>query len=211
MENRFNDESEVKEALQGLLPSMVEKSFNDAKTCHKEWVKYVTLNHVVPLFEKFQELELWQEKGLGLKGAAIKFKCPDDSIFSKCQPVEYTKVPATTVRALSYVEQMVGDIPEVEFNPQKILLTQNYDHRKNKEWRLISDSEEASLVFPPDLIQSVYLGALVSSSNAEKLKNHLAKVNPSVNVYHAHCKTNEFGLDFKKINEEIDEAEELVD
>ena len=189
---------------------MVEMSYKEAKECHEEWLNYVSMNHVVPLFEKFQDLALWQEKGFALKGAAIKFKCPDDSIFSKSVPVNYKKVPATTVRAQSYVEQMVGDVPEVEFNPQQILLTQNYEHRKNKEWRIITDTEDDSLAFPPNLIQSVYLGALVSDSNAEKLKNHLAKVNSTVKLYHARCKSNEYNLEFERINEVATEPEKEI-
>jgi hypothetical protein len=199
MESRFNDESEVREALQGLLPSMLEMSFNEAKACHDAWLNYVSLNKVIPLFENFQDLDLWLEKAFALKGAAIKFKCPDDSIFSQCVPVNYKKVPARTVNPHSYVEHMLGNIHEVEFKPQEILTTQNYNYRRYKEWRLIVETDADSLAFSPDLIQSLYLGVMVSESNAEKLKKHMMKVNPKVNVYHARCNSNEFNLDFEKL------------
>jgi len=201
MENRFNDESEVREALQGLLPAMVEQSLSEAKTCHANWIEYVSGKRIVPLFEKFQSLAMWEERGFSLKGAAIKFKCDEDSVFNQCTEVNYTKSPASIINVQSYVEHMTGLIPEVEFNPQNILLTQNYERRQYKEWRLLSDSTEQWLEFPFKLIQSVYLGALVSESNAEKLTNHLAKLNPKINVYHSHCKTSEFELEFDKINE----------
>lgn len=206
LENRFNDEAEIKEALVGLLPSMVEQILNEAKKSHEDWLTYVSSKRILPLFEKFQLLELWEEKGFGLKGAAIKFKCPDGSVFSGCLPLNYTKVPATTVNAKSYIDQMLGIIQKVEFDPQNILLTQNYSRRQFKEWRLIvtndlENEKEMRLAFSPDLIQSVYLGALVSDLNAEKLKNHLARINPKVNLFHLRCKKNEYDLEFQKISD----------
>lgn len=206
MENRFNDELEIKETLEGLLPSMLSKLYREAESCHNRWIDYVSSKRVVPLFDKYQELALWEAESIALRGGAIKFKCPEDSIFAQCSPVNYKKMPALTVNAQSYVEQMIGVRAEIEFNPKEILLTQNYAHRKLKEWRLISDSHDALLTFPPALIQSVYLGPLVSDSNADKLNKHLAKLYPNVNVYHIQCKSNEYKFDFKKISEEFVEA-----
>ncbi|TQV81523.1 hypothetical protein [Aliikangiella coralliicola] len=211
MENRFNDESEIKEALQGLLPAMVEKAFNEAKECHQAWVDYVSSKRVIRFCEKFQDLALWELAGAGYRGAAIKFKCSEDSIFKYCHPVNYQRWPAVTVNQQDYVEHMVGSIPEIEFNPEKTLLTQNYAHRQFKEWRLLVDADEHDeqwLEFPINLIQSVYIGALVPDKTVEQLKNHLARLGPFINVYHARCKANEFSFEFEKVSENLTESEE---
>ena len=213
MENRFNDEAEIKEALQGLLPTMIDKEFNQAKECHQAWIDYVSSKRVVPLFEKFQELALWETKGFSHTGAAIKFKSSTDSIFEQCEAVHYQKLPATTVNQKSYVGHMVGVIPEIEFNPKKILLTQNYARRQFKEWRLITDSNEHSeqwLKFPVSLIQSVYIGALVSDAAIEQLKKYFVKMDPGIKVFRARCKNDEYNLDFEKISRNLVDVTEQV-
>lgn len=210
MENRFSDEEEIKEALQGLLPAMVEKSFNEAKAQQSDWVDFVSSKRLVTFYEKFQELQLWDKQGFNHKGAAIKFRCDPDSIFANCEPVKYTKVPAKTVDQHLYVEHMVGVVPEIEFDPLQIILTQNYAHRHLKEWRLLVDNdefEEQWLEFSLDIVQSVYIGALVPEKTAEQLKVHLAKLNPSINVFQARCRPNEFTLEFEKISEHVEEEE----
>jgi len=212
MENRFNDELEVKEALQGLLPAMVDKSFGDAMSVHMNWIQYVSSMRIVPFYERFQELDIWETKGLALKGAAIKFKCLEDSIFSQCSPANYKKIPAVTVDVMAYVEEMTGVSPEVEHDYKEVLLTQNYVHRKDKEWRmLVNESVEPSIAFPAELIKSVYLGAQVSDVNVDKLTKHLAKLYPQVNVYQAKCKTREYDLEFVRLNETPEETEEDKD
>jgi|GEM_PF-2066287 len=210
MENRFSDEAEIKEALQGLLPAMVEKTFNDAKANHQQWIDYVSSKRIVSLFEKFQDLELWEKGSIQHKGAAIKFKCVEDSIFEKCSPAQYAKIPASTVDLKTYIEYMVGTIPEIEFDPRQTLLAQNYAKRGLKEWRLIADDndfDEQWLEFPIELIQSVYIGALVPEKMAEQLKNHLAKLNPKINVFQARCRANEYSLEFEKISEHVEDED----
>lgn len=208
MENRFNDEEEIKEALLGLLPAMVEKSFGEAQAQQKEWVNFVSSKRLVSFYEKFQDLQLWQEQGFNHRGAALKFRCDTGSIFAECAPVRYTKIPAKTVDQQQYVEFMVGEIPEIEFDPMQVILTQNYAHRQFKEWRLLVDNnefEEQWLEFSLDILQSVYIGALVPEKTTEQLKNHLAKLNPNINVFQARCRPNEFSLEFEKISEHVEE------
>lgn len=212
MENRFNDESEVKEALQGLLPAMVEQAFNEAKGAHQQWANYVTSKRVVPFYEKYGELTLWETKGLQHKGAAIKFKCEEDSIFKSCYAVNYQRSPATTVDEKSYIEHMAGTSTEIEFDPLTTLLTQNISAKSLKEWRLIVDEaelEDPYFPFPLSLVQSIYIGALVPEKMAEQFKNQIAKLSSNILVYHASCKQNEYELAFNKIsdNASADEVE----
>lgn len=204
MENRFNDESEVREALQGLLPAMVEQAFIDAEHNHQAWIDYVSSVRVIPFYETFQSLSCWENLGFAHKGVAIKFKCTTESLFDNCSAVEYSKTPAVTVNQKDFVEHLIGVLPEVKCDPQPLLLRQNYQHRQMKEWRLVVNAEDFAepwIEFPESFIQSVYIGALVGDKNTEQLKNHLAKLNPQINVYRACCKNNEFSLDFDKISQ----------
>ena len=209
MENRFSDEAEIREALLGLLPAMVEKTFNQARENHQQWIEFVRSRRIVPLFEKFLELTLWERQGFAHKGAAIKFKINDAPLFSYCTAVRYQKKPAITVDSQQYIEHMAGAIPELEFEPKNILLTQNYALRQLKEWRMVFDHNEHDtqwMDFSARQIQSVYIGALVSPTSAEQLKNHIAKLNPLINVYQLRCKQFEYGLDLHKISEEVEES-----
>jgi len=209
MENRFSDEAEIREALLGLLPAMVEKAFNQARENHQQWIEFVRARRIVPLFEKFLDLPLWEKQGFAHKGAAVKFKVSNTSIFSYCSAVRYQKKPAITVNRQQYVEHMVGAIPTLEFEPRNILLTQNYALRQLKEWRMVLDHNEHEaqwMDFSTNQIQSVYIGALVSPTNAEQLKNHIARLNPLINVYQLSCKQSEYALDLQKISEEVEES-----
>ncbi|MCW9018021.1 MAG: hypothetical protein OQJ89_13710 [Kangiellaceae bacterium] len=211
MENRFNDESEIKEALQGLLPAMVEKSFNEAKESHQDWVNFISSKRLACLYEKFQTLDMWESLGLNHKGAAIKFRCAEDSIFQHCKPAVYKRIPATTVNEKEYVEYMIGSRPEIEVNPEASLLTQSYAKRQQKEWRLVVDNNEHAeqwLDFVPSLIQSVYLGIYVSEKVVEQLKSHLSKLNPQAHLYQAKCTDNEYSIEFVKLNETFELQEE---
>lgn len=214
MENRFSDESEVKEALQGLLPAMVEKAFNEAKETHQAWLDFVKNKKLAILYEKNQDLALWKFIASSHRGAAIKFKCEDDSIFNQCHPVSYDKKPASTVSLKDYTAYMVGDLPKVEFDVMSLILNQDYSLRTYKEWRLITDSNDTDdqwLEFPMSAIQSVYLGALVPEKIITQLKNHLLKTNPKIKVYQAKVKALEYGLDFEKISENPDDNQDAKD
>ncbi len=211
MEDRFNDEAEVKEALQGLLPAMVEQAFNEAKESHAKWVSYVSTKKLVSFYEKYNALELWESRGLQHKGAVIKFKCDEASIFKYCHKVNYQRFPAATVDATSYIDHMIGTSTEIAFDPQSTLLTQNSSKRSLKEWRLIIDDSEFDenyLEFPLSLIQSIYVGALVPEKMARQFEDQVASLNPNILVYQACCKPGEYELMFNKIsdNTEPDQA-----
>ncbi|MET1256023.1 hypothetical protein [Aliikangiella maris] len=211
LENRFNDESEIREALNGLLPAMVEKTFNDAKVAHQRWIDFVSQKRIVVLYEKFQELQQWERLIYQHKGAAIKFKCATDDIFKFAHPAIYQKKPMQTVELSDYIEHMVGTKTEIEFNPLNILLAQNYSQRTFKEWRMVVNSDDYTenlIEFPVGAIQSVYIDALVPAQSVEQLKNHLAKMNSHIHVYQAKCKRNEYELEFVKISDNHDEPPE---
>ena len=204
MENRFTDESEIRAALQGLLPAMVEQSFNEAKVSHQAWVDFVSSKKMVILYEKYSDIMLWETRGLQHKGAAIKFKCTEDSLFQRCRAVVYKNIPATTVCQKAYVEHMVGVLNEIEFDPLETILTQNNFHRKFKEWRLLIDAamfEDEWAYFPMSMVQSVYLGALVPDKTVEQFKGFLGKIAPDAVLFHAQCKTNHYEIGFERISE----------
>jgi hypothetical protein len=210
MEDRFQTESEIRGALQGLLPAMVENTFNEARFTHQQWLNYVSGKRIIPFYEKYQELQLWQQNAMHHKGAAIKFKCAEDSIFEYCSPVRYAKVPISTVSLKDYADNMVGLSTEIVFDPKNALLAQNYATRNWREWRMIVDEEEVDveatwLNFPLDLVQSVYIGALVGEKSVAHLKSHLARLNPKIHVYLARCRTNEYSLTFDKISDSVDD------
>lgn len=197
-EDRFKDEEEIKVVMQSLLPAIVDKAFHEASAYHQAWIDYVSSHRSVPFYENVKDLSLWQRYGHGHKGAAITFSCADETLFQHCHPVVYQKVPSTTVSQQLHIEQMVGMINDIELDPQRTLLTQDYAQRQLKEWRLIADNgdEEQWLKFPAGLIRSVYLGALVPEQSVMKFKQYLANLDPAIRVFRAYGKPAEYRLDF---------------
>jgi hypothetical protein len=200
-ENRFSDESEIRESLVGLLPAMVEKSFNQAKDIQADWESFVERKRLLPLYENADNSELWLLEGERYAGIAVKFKCEESSVFASCEPVNYSKLPAKPVRMQDCVNLMVGDTQEINTNFESNLLAQNYDFRGQREWRLIVDKnldDEFCLKFPSDLIQSVYIGAAVAKLKAEQIVLVCKQVNQNINVYQAECSENGYEFQFEK-------------
>ncbi len=207
-EERFNDELEIKETLSGLLPGMVEPVFNEAKADAESVKGYISSKRIVPFFEKHQDLGLWELEGFAHKGVAVKFKCAEDTIFNQCQPVNYTKAPVSLLDSKKYMNYMVGLTNQIDSDPSAVLLAQNHQKRKFREWRLIIDNDAVSdswLPFSADLIHSVYLGALVKDSAIRQIKKALLKINPKINLYKASCKAGEYAFEFDKLTDELAE------
>ncbi len=203
-ENRFNDEAEIRDSLVGLLPAMVEQQFNDAQQIHKEWLAYIANKQILPLFADSNNPELWLVEADRYAGVVIKFKCEEGSIFEQCTPVHYDKHPAKTVKLLDCVEYMVGEINQIEVDFLKILTTQNYQFRSQKEWRLIIEQQitaDRHINFSKDLIQSIYIGAAVEPFKAERLAMQAHQLNPKINVYKANCSDVSYEFNYQKLIE----------
>ena len=204
MENRFSDEAEIKVALEGLLPAMVEQAYSEAKLRHQEWLDYVASKRSVVLYEHIQNLALWESVGNRHKAVAIKMRCNEGSLFERCLPVHYARQPPQTVSLKDYIEHMIGNVPEIEYDNQTTLLTKNYNHRNEKEWRLVidaGDEQQAWLAIPHQQIQSVYIGAQVPDHICEQLDRHLAKFRAKFSVFKAKAKAREYALEFEKISD----------
>jgi len=200
-ENRFSDESEIRGSLVGLLPAMVEKSFNQAKEIQADWEAFVANKRLLPLFENASNSDLWLMEGEKYSGVAVKFKCQEESIFEQCAPVYYTKQPAKPVKMTDCVDLMVGDIQEMPIDFERLLLTQNYQFRQQKEWRLMVErqaTDEFCLDFPSDLIQSIYIGAAVPKLKAEQIALVSRQLSSKINVYQAVCSDSAYEFQFEK-------------
>jgi hypothetical protein len=203
-ENRFSDEAEIRDALVSLLPAMVEQQFNEAQQIHREWLSYVGNKQILPLFADSNNPELWLVEADRYAGVVIKFKCEEDSIFEQCVPVHYDKHPAKTVKITDCVEYMVGELNEIEVDYLKILTTQNYQFRQQKEWRLIVEQAvmaDRHINVSKDLIQSIYIGAAVDTFQTEKLAIQAHQLNPKINVYKANCSDLSYQFNYQKLAE----------
>ncbi len=204
-ENRFNDEAEIRESLVGLLPAMVEQSHNRASEIHADWRSFVLKKRLLPFFQNNTDIMLWLLEADRHAGAAIKFKCEEGSVFDHVQPVAYSKIPPKPVKISDCVDVMVGDSQEMPEDFLKLLLTQDYRFRSQKEWRLMVDSSaenEVGLDFPRSLIQSVYVGAGVAKEKAEQLFTRVKQLDDKINLFQATCGDTNYDLQFEKQNDE---------
>lgn len=200
-ENRFNDESEIRDSLVGLLPAMVEKEFNHAKEIFEEWLAFVKNKRMLPLFENANNSELWLLEAARYSGVVIKFKVAEDSIFENCQPVKYSRQPPRPVHINNCVDLMMGELNEMPDDLTSLLLTQNYQFRTQKEWRLIVDQQpddDLVIDFPIELIQSIYLGASVPKLKSQQMCEIAKKLNSNMNVYQAVCAENSYDFQYEK-------------
>lgn len=204
-EERFDDEAEIRETLQGLLPGMVEPVYKDAQAKYQAMLDYVAAKRLLPFFSKVDDLTLWQMEGFSHQGVAIKFSGLSGSLFEACLPVNYTHIPLSAVDAKKYLDYMVGISSNIDSEPEKLLLAQSYQYQKFKEWRLIIEKqkcEDSWLPFPAKLIHGIYLGALFNQDLLEQLVKSLGKFEKPIPIFQAKCKKNEYALQFEQIDQQ---------
>lgn len=202
-ENRFSDEAEIRESLVGLLPAMVEKSFNNAQEIHADWLAYVENKRMLPFFENANNSELWLLEAERYSGAVVKFKCAEESIFEQCVAVQYSKKPSKIVGVGECVDFMVGDSNEIPADFDNLLLAQNYHFRSQKEWRLVierSSEDELCLSFPSELIQSIYIGAEVTTNKVEQLNRLVKQLGSKISLYRSVCSDTSYEFNFEKLD-----------
>jgi hypothetical protein len=200
-ENRFNDEAEIRDSLVGLLPAMVEKQFNLAKEIFDEWLVFVETKRMLPLFENANNSELWLLEAARYSGVVIKFKVAEESIFEQCEPIKYNRLPPKPVSINNCVDLMMGELNEMPKDFMSLLLTQNYQFRTQKEWRLVVDrqpGDELVIDFPTELIQSIYLGASVPKLKSEQMCEVAKNLNSNMNVFQAVCAENNYDFQYEK-------------
>jgi len=202
-ENRFSDETEIRESLEGLMPAMVEKSFNEAKEIHGDWRIFVENKRMLSFYEDTNNSDLWLLEAEHHSGVVLKFNCADDSLFKQCSPVIYSKQPPKTVSIESCVELMVGELNEMPTDFMDLILTQNYQYRAQKEWRLVIErqpEDEFCLNFPSELIKSVYIAAAVSLVKREQICSLTKQLDDKINIYQAVCSSNSYEFYFEKLD-----------
>ncbi len=207
-ENRFNNEDEIRASLLGLLPAMVEQSFNKAKESNEQWLSFAENKCLLPFFESVNDQDLWMLEANRHAGVAIKFRCMEDSIFENCFAVNYSRKPDKPVEINDYVDLMIGEKQEIEQDFQQLLLTQNTKYRLQKEWRLLIDrntQEDSYLNIPANLIQSIFVGAMVPKAKADQLLQFINQLNKDeklskpINVHVAKCSNLSYELNFEKL------------
>ena len=202
-ENRFADEAEIRDSLIGLMPAMVEKSFEHAKEIHQKWLAFIENKRILSFYESYSDEGLWLSEAEHFSGAVIKLKCADGSVLEQCLPVKYSRLPSQIVGVEPTVELMVGELNEMPTDFNSLILAQNYQSRAQKEWRLVVDrlpDDEFCLNFSSDLIQSVYIGAMASMAEQEKIGDLIKKLGRKINLYRAVCRETCYGFRFEKLS-----------
>jgi len=101
------------------------------------------------------------------------------------------------------VELMVGELNEMPTGFMSLILTQNYQSRTQKEWRLVIDrlaDDELCLSFPSDLIQSIYIGAMATTAEQQKISDLINSLGGKINLYRAVCSDNSYEFRFEKVS-----------
>ena len=81
------------------------------------------------------------------------------------------------------------------------LITKSKDWSYENEYRLISITHvDYPLSFDPDVLDSIYLGCLISKKNEDEILTQLKLKNSKIKVFKAKLKALNFGLDFQQID-----------
>ncbi len=199
-ENRFNDPSEVKQALSSLLPNLIEQHYREASSEQRKWYRAVAELKIAQLYNTLGLDLLWQYQAKGFTGAAIKFAFPDEVDNLNIQPVNYAQKPLASINPRTIIKQMCGEISEETTSPIDSLLTDNKDKRQFKEWRVLvkASSDQWWLPIRENFFRAVYLGPLIKDEHKKQLENLAVALGSRFEVFQGKTHLNGFSLDWEK-------------
>ena len=201
-EERFSSESEIRESLENLLPPMVEQTYAEANSIHRQWQDFIKHKAMLPLFVNYDDPMMWYNEGRKYAGVAIRFKVAEDSPFEQCSAVSYSQQPISTVSLRDTRDLLVGMAQELIKDFDSTMIRQSSVFRSQKEWRLILEKEkpeELYFEYSINLVQSLYIGPLVDEDKVQQLKEYTQLVNKNINIYQAKCSDIKYELDFVKL------------
>jgi len=201
-EERFSSESEIRESLENLLPPMVEQTYAEANSIHRQWQDFIKHKAMLPLFVNYDDPMMWYNEGRKYAGVAIRFKVAEDSPFEQCSAVSYSQQTISTVSLRDTRDLLVGMAQELIKDFDSTMIRQSSVFRSQKEWRLILEKEkpeELYFEYPINLVQSLYIGPLVDEDKVQQLKEYTQLVNKNINIYQAKCSDIKYELDFVKL------------
>ena len=201
-EERFSSESEIRESLENLLPPMVEQTYAEANSIHRQWQDFIKHKAMLPLFANYDDPMMWYNEGRKYAGVAIRFKVAEDSPFEQCSAVSYSQQTISTVSLRDTRDLLVGMAQELIKDFDSTMIRQSSVFRSQKEWRLILEKEkpeELYFEYPINLVQSLYIGPLVDEDKVQQLKEYTQLVNKNINIYQAKCSDIKYELDFVKL------------
>jgi hypothetical protein len=202
-EQRFSNEGEIRESLENLLPAMVEQIFAEAVQIHREWQAFVKLKAILALYANHEDSLLWYTEGKKYSGVAIRFKTEEGGPLESCLPVNYSKIPPSTVRIKDTVDLLTGMSQALPKEFETTLNRQNSLFKSQKEWRLILDRdkpEEMYVEYPSNLIQSIYVGPLVDEDKIQQILDYSQLTDKNIKVYRAEPLARAYELVFTKLN-----------
>jgi len=203
MENRFHRQEEIRKALKGLLPALVEKALEDARARHQQWLNFISQRRMIPFFEQGKDPLLWLSEGDRHAGVALRFNCREPSFLDQALPCRYSRFPAHTVDLREVVELMVGHTQDIELDFEEILLTCNYNLRWQNEWRFVVEQkpeDEPWFEFEPRHIQSLFIGALVPETMVNEILIEAELLNSDIRVFQMQCVKNSYQLEPRLIS-----------
>ena len=145
---------------------------------------------VLSLSATHENILMWSHYANGHQGICLQFRLEADrGFFAGSQPVVYSaELP---------VSAMMADDPMEPVD--KLLLTKAKDWEYECEWRLIHQDGVSAVMFPPELLTGVILGAKISSAHRELIAEWARARTAPLTVYAADLDSKRFGLSFRKL------------
>lgn len=157
---------------------------------------------IFSLSEKKDNILLWSHYADCHKGFCVEF---DFFMLKNLFDIEYINL-----HKLCLLENIVYKTELPIIHPVKnteeerlrmAFLTKAKDWEYEAEWRIIYEKgSRKKEVISPNIIKNIYFGILSSEENIKESVEILKISNPSMGIYKAIKKKDEFGLEFKKVN-----------
>ncbi|MEM9102618.1 MAG: hypothetical protein AAGB12_09870 [Pseudomonadota bacterium] len=208
-EDRFDNEDEARSALHELLLPLIEQHFEQLAILMESWQEYADKTRLLRLFQNHTALSLWENFTNHHRGAALRFRCDDDTTIASAQPVRYASQPKMLIEMKQEVDLLLGNDEITRDNLQDFLMTRNRELKNEKEWRSFKQADTSEITqqliktpFEASELSTIYLGACMTESDHQLILELVKTHYPHTKVYKAKPKSRHFELSFIELDNE---------
>lgn len=220
VEDRFNSEEEVEEALSNIVDNMIDRQMEEFQEIIDYWKYLISHVRLISLYDKHQDLSFWEQLADNHKGIAIRFRCDaENSPLGGAKRADYnTKRPQITTLK-EQVNVLIGQVRMTDKESlQEKLLVRPKARALEKEWicyKVLSEEEfeqeqaehgdldakkwYQDVKFTDKELSAVYFGAEVSDKDKKTILEFLGKNYPKVKAFEAQIHEDEYALEFEPL------------
>lgn len=186
---RFSDEDEAKNVLQGLCSKMVDQAYIGIERDLKKWPDFCRHFRILKLSEKLDNFYLWQSQAENFSGVAIRLSIDEKNpVFENLNAIKYINVRPEITSIREQVEAVIkGAAVDCYKEVESKFLLKAPTFQREKEWRCFKqcdkgNEQDSTFDLGENCVRALYLGPAISAEIKEQLVTAAAETHPKLKI-----------------------------